>query len=183
MIPSEEQNSGMMSKRNYNSDNTSPCTALAKKSIQRKYLVLWKQEKATISLLRDHQRKVALQHNLCRLTKSNFLKWYWFSRTRGNRIKLLLSVLKRWKDATDFTRSEARLLRRTRSRLHHTRARQCLQYWMKAMQTSIVLHGYQLHRILNYVKSSPHLCFPPTFVEQNPRLLLIQYWKMVRRFT
>lgn len=157
-------------------------TSLSTTCIPRKYFLIWKQETITRSLYRDehHQLTIAIQYNSSRLTKFNFLNWFWFSRTRGKRIRLAISVLKRWKNAVDVIQYEAKLLKRTKATLQYNRVHRCLHSWMNAMHTSIVLHGYQLHRILNYAKHAPYLCLPPTLVEQNPRLLMIHYWKLVR---
>ena len=148
---------------------------LEKKSIglQRTYFVHWK-------LYHNVRQKLVLQHCTHQLISAHFLQWYRFSRSRGKRRKNSLRILEGWKNAIDTNRHDILLLGRAHRALYHTRARRCLHAWTTAMQTSILLHCYQTSQILRYVKNSPLLLLPPTFVHQNPRLLLIQYWKKVR---
>ena len=109
-----------------------------------------------------------------------FSQWKIFSRSRGKRSRLLSRFLKSWKDAMDTNNVEKQMLGRVRRTLFLARTRHCLNHWTGIMETSFILHGYQLHRILHYLKYSTFLCLPPTFVHQSPRLLLIQHWKLVR---
>jgi hypothetical protein len=154
--------------------------ALEKKSICRKYILLWKKETTALKSIQDYNEKIALQYAFGRVVKTKFLKWYWFSRSRGRRTRLKLSTLDTWKKSIHCKRYEIGLLSQTRRRLRLMRTRRCIKQWLEAMHMAMILHGYQLHLILQYVKSSSYLCLPPTLIEQNPRLLLISYWKRVR---
>jgi len=161
-------------KRGCYSDNND--SALSRKVIQRKYLLLWRR----MAVQWDLHQKVALETHAHRLAKFHLNEWYRFSRTRGKRMKLLSRSIYIWKDAINRNRSEKRLLIEARRAIQHVRARQCVKLWIEAMQSSFILHAYQLHRINRYVRYSPHLCLPVSFTHQSSRLLLIYSWKSVR---
>lgn len=63
----------------------------------------------------------------------------------------------------------------------HVRSKRALMKWKNVMCLSLILHAYQLHRIVQYIQKSPYLYLPPTFVQQSDRLFLIQYWKLVSK--
>ena len=170
----------MSSYHQFDIASSSASYPLEKKSICRKYILLWKKETTTLKSLQDYNEKIALHYAFGRVVKTKFLNWYCFSRSRGKRTRLKLSTLQKWKKSIHCKRYEIRLLSQTRKRLCLMRIRRCVKQWMEAMHMAMILHGYQLHQILQYVKSSSYLCLPPTLIEQNPRLLLISSWKRVR---
>lgn len=90
-------------------------------------------------------------------------------------------VWRGWKAALVQHRADLSMLKMVRKTLQTVRSKQALMKWKNAMSLSLILHAYQLHRFVQYIKKAPYLYLPPTFVHQSDRLLLIQYWKLVSK--
>lgn len=123
--------------------------------------------------------QIAIESNHERLLNHHLQHWYRFSQSRGKRIKMMNVVWRGWKAALVQHRADLSMLKKARRMLQTVRSKRALMKWKNAMRLSLILHAYQLHRIVQYIEKAPYLYLPPTFVYQSDRLLLIQYWKLV----
>ncbi len=124
--------------------------------------------------------EVATVHAQNYLLKSFWTAWFKYSRTRGKRMRLMLSCLRNWKGVILRTYDERRMLGEARRRIQISRGQRCLVQWRGAMRVSLALYCTQIERFTSHVQSQNLLYYPPPLVEKSSCLELIYYWKKVR---